>query len=258
MLPSPTVLYVSDDDTFATPLDSSLLSPDETTVIRHVHTPVTVCTEFVAAAAVISCIVLAIPTAIDGKGAFVHGIYTQGINVPVVATTTSQEATTCAVEAGAAGYIVHDGDPKTMLWLTLRVEQALGECALTQNHRDRIEQQHVVSETRARVLTATDLDSTLDHAANRVYDILSASSAAISENLDGNALRVAATVGWPTNRGRGLIAAGGMQMVGIYQSGRSTLIDDFDDGERFEHATSTGPLRPESGVDATVGGDDTR
>ncbi|ELZ79217.1 light and oxygen sensing histidine kinase [Haloferax gibbonsii ATCC 33959] len=252
------MLCLSDDGEFAASLDSSLSSLDGATTVRHVRTPAAARAELVSASAAISCIVLAAPTAAGDEGAFVRDIYAQGIDVPVVVAAADQETATRAVEAGATDYVVRDDDPETMSWLAFRVERALGECTLARSHRDRIEQQRVVSEIGTRALTAVDLDSTLDHAASRVRDVLDASSVTIFEGLDDGAFRVAAAAGWSANRDHGLAAAGGTQAVETYRSGRSTLVDDFDDDERFEHASDAGPSGPKSGMSAAIGGDDTR
>lgn len=256
MLPPPTVLCVSDDDAFAASLDSSLSSLDETTVVRHVRTPAAARAELVAAAAV-SCVVFTAPTTTGDEGAFVRDIYAQGIDIPVVVAAADREVAARAVEAGATDYVVRDDDPETMPWLAFRVERALGECSLARDHRDRIEQQRVVSEVGTRALTAADLDSTLDHAARRVRDVLDADSVTIFEGLDDGAFRVAAAAGWSADRSHGPAAVGWTQAAETYRTGRSTLVDDFDADERFERAADGPPSGPKSGMSAAIGGDGT-
>ncbi|GGC69165.1 hypothetical protein GCM10007209_33960 [Haloferax sulfurifontis] len=252
------MLCVSDDDEFVAALDSSLSSLGEATAVRHVRTPAAARAELVSASAAVSCVVLTAPTAAGDEAAFVRDVYAQGLDVPVVVAAADREVAGRAVDAGATDYVVRDGDPGTMSWVAARVERALGEYTLARDHRDRIEQQRVVSEVGTRALTAVDLDTTLDHAAHRVRDVLGADSVTVFEGLDDGAFRVAAAAGWSASRGRGPTATEGTQAAETYRTGRSTLVDDVDADERFEPADDAGASGPKSGMSAAIGGDGTR
>ncbi|KAB1187408.1 MULTISPECIES: bacterio-opsin activator domain-containing protein [Haloferax] len=248
---------MSDDVPFADGLQASLGAASAELAIRRVRDAGSARAELLAAAGDIQCVVLTAPLTDSDGLAFIRDVRESDPTLPIIVTANEQAFVQDAVEAGATDYFIQESDADPLSWLAFRVQKVIEDHRVQCSNRARLEQQRVVSEVGTRALTTVGLDEVLQLAVHRVGDVLGADSVSVLERLDEPEMfRVAAGTGWAEKFIQQPVSANEeTQAMSTYQHGHSTVVDDFEEDDRFTHSDEFTSSGFRSGICASIGSD---